>query len=74
MIHLPILVANLSSANFSEGTGRIWLSNVQCTGNERVLTNCTAMFNATESCTHAEDVAVQCTTGKGEKNCPDPRN
>lgn len=53
----------MSGGNFSEGTGQIWLSNVQCTGSERVLTNCTAIFNATDSCTHNQDVAVQCATG-----------
>ncbi len=36
---------------------------MQCTGTERLLTNCTATFNVTESCTHAQDVGVQCTTG-----------
>ena len=49
--------------SFGEGTGRIWLENVQCTGSERALTNCTASFNITDSCTHSQDAAVQCTTG-----------
>ena len=54
----------LSGASFGEGTGRIWLRNVQCTGNETKLSNCLATFNMSITCSHAQDVAVRCTTGK----------
>ncbi len=53
----------LSQASFGQGTGRIWLDNVQCTVNERVLVNCTASSSGSNSCTHAQDAGVRCPTG-----------
>ena len=54
----------LSLAGFGEGTGRIWLDNVQCTGTERTLVNCTASSSGVNSsCTHAQDAGVRCQTG-----------
>ena len=53
----------LIQATFGEGTGRIWLDNVQCTVSERVLMNCTASSNGVNSCTHAQDAGVRCPTG-----------
>ncbi len=47
-------------ATFGEGTGRIWLDNVQCTGTERELTNCAASSSGVNSCTHAQDAGVRC--------------
>ena len=52
-----------TQASFDEGTGRIWLDNVQCTGSERTLMNCTASFNETNTCTHAQDAGVSCLLG-----------
>ena len=54
----------LTEASFGEGTGRIWLDNVQCTGNERTLINCTASSNGVNSCTHAQDAGVRCLPGE----------
>ena len=51
-------------ATFGEGTGRIWLANVQCTGSEIELVNCTANFTSIASCTHAQDAGVRCPSGK----------
>ena len=53
----------LSQATFGEGTGRIWLDNVQCTGSERILVNCTASSNGVNSCVHSQDAGVRCPTG-----------
>ena len=55
---------SLRGASFGRGTGRIWLSNVQCMGNERRLSNCTTIFNGTSSCSHAQDAGVRCQPGK----------
>ena len=56
-------VTALSQATFGEGTGRIWLDNVQCTGSERMLMNCIASSNGINNCTHAQDAGVMCPTG-----------
>ena len=53
----------LIGASFGEGTGRVWLTNVQCTGSERALINCIANSSGINSCTHAQDAGVQCQSG-----------
>ena len=53
----------LTQASFGEGTGRIWLNNVQCTASERVLINCTASSSG-NTCTHSQDAGVRCATGE----------
>ncbi len=47
------------SAHFGEGTGEIWISDLQCTGSESTLTNC--RFNGWGiEANHAEDAGVVC--------------
>lgn len=52
----------ISDFLYSSGSGRIWQTNVDCTGQERRFGEC--FFNETwgdtASCTHSMDVAVQC--------------
>ena len=55
-------------AIFGEGTGPIWLTNVQCTGNEAFLRNCASIFNQATSCTHAQDAGVSCLLGQYSTN------
>lgn len=50
----------LIESGFGEGRGRIWLDNVQCTGNERTLVNCVASSTGINSCTHDQDAGVMC--------------
>ena len=61
--HTTLDAESLSQARFGEGTGRIWLTSVQCTGSERALMNCIANSSATNSCTHAQDAGVRCQQG-----------
>ncbi len=49
--------------NFGEGTGRIWLDSVRCTGIERELMSCVANSSGVNSCTHAQDAGVRCQPG-----------
>ena len=51
------------NAYFGQGTGRINMDNVQCTGSENQLTSCT--FLADHNCIHSEDASVIC----GEAEC-----
>ena len=50
------------ATGFTNGAGQIWLSDVQCTGRETRLTDCTIPAFGTPNCTHAEDVGVSCPT------------
>ena len=58
------IIIGVQTTSFGEGTGMIWMDNVTCTGNERVLMNCTASFSGNNSCTHAQDAGVRCSGGK----------
>ena len=67
--HIPSKVfstgaVSLNHLNFGQGTGRIWLDNVQCTGSERELLDCLASSNGVNSCMHTQDVGVRCLPGK----------
>ena len=57
-----LVVEAVSQASFGQGTGRIWLTNVQCIGSETGLSNCTAS-SGVDSCTHAQDAGVRCPLG-----------
>ncbi|NWQ92231.1 DMBT1 protein, partial [Burhinus bistriatus] len=48
------------SAHFGQGSGRIWLDNVNCTGTEATLSQCQARPWGSNSCGHQEDAGVVC--------------
>ncbi|XP_034613330.1 uncharacterized protein LOC117870330 isoform X9 [Trachemys scripta elegans] len=47
-------------ARFGQGSDRIWLDNVNCTGTEVALSDCRARPWGVNNCTHGEDVGVVC--------------
>ena len=49
-----------TSAQFGQGSGSIWLDNVDCTGGEADLSQCGNLGWAVHNCYHYEDVAVYC--------------
>ena len=61
-MHVYFLASEVTK--FGEGTGKIWLGNVQCSGSERQLRNCEADSSGVNLCTHAQDVGVRCQSGK----------
>uniref|UniRef100_A0A3B3USH1 SRCR domain-containing protein n=1 Tax=Poecilia latipinna TaxID=48699 RepID=A0A3B3USH1_9TELE len=48
------------SARFGQGVGKIWLDNVQCSGDESSLTSCGHRGYGTHNCGHSEDAGVIC--------------
>ncbi|KAF1573300.1 hypothetical protein FQV11_0003923, partial [Eudyptes moseleyi] len=53
-------VSALDKAAFGEGTGPIWLEQVECQGTEPSLQDCWARPGDSGACRHKEDAAVNC--------------
>ncbi len=58
------------TSGFEVGSGRIWLDQVQCRGNETLLISCPARPIGTQNCMgdHNEDAGVRCRAGKGSNS------
>ena len=49
-----------NKAGLGKGTGKIWLDEVRCTGNERRLFDCPHSGINVHDCKHDEDVGIAC--------------
>jgi hypothetical protein len=47
-------------ASFGEGSGPIWMDDVNCTGNESGLVDCPFLGFGVHNCVHGEDAGVVC--------------
>ena len=50
----------LTLAAVPDGTGQIWLDNVNCIGTETRLVDCPAIPFGSHNCVHSEDAGVRC--------------
>ena len=56
----PYAVAAPSHAHYGEGTGPIWLDDVQCVGNESDIFTCVHNGIGNHNCIHSRDASVEC--------------
>ena len=57
-----------SQAFYGQGSGTIWLDNVNCVGTEFTIGNCSHNGWGVENCSHGEDASVNCFTSNGSLN------
>ena len=55
-----LAIAAFQSATYGEGTGAIFLSNVNCIGTETRLLSCSHSGIGMHNCVHSEDACVKC--------------
>ena len=51
------------NAFYGQGSGEIWLDDLNCVGTERSIVNCSHRGWGIEDCDHSKDVGVKCITG-----------
>ena len=56
-------IAAQHHAFFGEGSGEIWLDNLNCVGNESTIGECSHRGWGIEYCRHSEDASVKCSAG-----------
>ena len=54
-------------ARFGQGSGKIWLDDVQCQGNESSIVNCRHRPWGEHNCGHYEDASVICSSKRNNK-------
>ncbi|XP_072439763.1 scavenger receptor cysteine-rich type 1 protein M130-like [Chiloscyllium punctatum] len=60
MLNYGIAASGQTRANYVDGTGDIWLSDVKCSGMESALDQCSRSLIGVNNCTHGQDVGVIC--------------
>jgi len=53
-------LASYGSAYYGEGSGKIWLDQLGCTGDEDDVFNCKKNYIGVHNCNHREDAGVEC--------------
>ena len=58
-----LALAARTMSYYGQGSGEIWLDNVNCIGTELTIENCSHNGWGIENCAHREDAGVKCARG-----------
>ena len=56
-------VAAIHGAFYGQGSGQIWIDDVNCVGTESTIANCSHNGWGSHNCEHKEDAGINCTVG-----------
>ena len=59
-LDLGYAVAAIPNAFYGQGSGQIWLDDVNCIGNELSLVHCSHSGWGSHNCSHGNDASVKC--------------
>ena len=68
--NLPNYNPRFLSNRYGSGSGRIWLDDVTCYGNESSIANCPHEPFGDNDCTHSEDVSISCASSGSTSTFP----
>ncbi|KAL0961577.1 hypothetical protein UPYG_G00355020, partial [Umbra pygmaea] len=61
-LNFPGAISAVTGGTYGEGSGSIWLDDMDCKGTEKSLSSCSFKGWALTDCSHKEDAGVVCQT------------
>jgi len=63
-LNLGSVIAARQNAFYGQGSGQIWLDDLNCVGNEWTIGNCSHGGWGSHNCIHNKDASAKCTVGR----------